>query len=321
MQSFRWTAALLAAAALLGVNTAYSEEATHKRSASKQAAAKAAPKSTIGVVTISPAIRQVVFANPPLNLIVPETLSSLNQVVKDLGKDDRVKIVIFTSDVPGFFFNHFDMSEFPNFLNQAGANAKPLWVELVSNLSSAPFISIAAIHGRTQGGGDELALAFDLRYASREKAVFGQPEVGIGLFPGGGSTDHLARLIGRDRALEVLVSSDDYSAELAEKYGWITRALPDAQLDGFVSKLAHRLATFDKQALVATKKQINAAAFPREAELLSSYGEFAKSLSWPGLQQRMPIWGQIYQEFGPAKVEANLGFYIGEGNRRFGSSR
>lgn len=265
--------------------------------------------------TLSPEIRKVKFSNPPLNLIVPETLLSLNKVVNDLRKDENVKVVIFTSDVAGYFFNHFDMNEFPNFLSQVGEHSKPLWVELITNLSTAPFISIASIQGRTQGGGDELALVFDLRYASKEKAVFGQPEVGVGLFPGGGGTHHLTKLAGRDRALEVFLSSDDYNAELAEKYGWITRAIPDAQLEEFVSTVAHRLATFDKTALVTTKRHINAIAFPKEEDLLNAYTEFAKSLSWPGLQKRMPVFGKIIQEAGPAEVENNLGYYIGKGNR------
>jgi enoyl-CoA hydratase/carnithine racemase len=163
---------------------------------------------------------------------------------------------------------------------------------------------------------DELTLAFDLRYASKEKAVFGQPEVGVGLYPGGGSTDHLTQLVGRDRALEILLTSDDYDAETAEKYGWITRAIPDAKLDDFVARLAARLATFDKTALATTEKKVNASVFPSEAALLASQGEFAKSLSWPGLQPRMQVFGRLYQQHGPLKVESNLGYYVGEGNKQ-----
>ena len=237
-------------------------------------------------------------------------------MVKELGKDENIKVVIFVSDMKGYFFNHFDTSQFPNFLSQVGVDAKPLWVELITNLSNAPFVTIASVHGRTQGGGNELTLAFDLRYASKEKAIFNQPEVAIGLFPGGGGTDMLARLAGRDRALEAFLSADDYNAELAEKYGWVTRAIPDAQLDGFVEKIANRLASFDKTALVTTKKQINKLVFPKEADRLNSYTEFTKSLAWPGLQQRMPLFGKMYQELGLEKVEGNMGFYVGEGNRQ-----
>lgn len=314
MKNLKLAAALIAAS-ILTINMAYAQDAVSNKNSPAQTT-KATQKSTISVEVISPEIRKVKFANPPLNLIVPETLASLNEVIKNLSKDDNVKVVIFTSDVAGFFYNHWDTNEFPNFLSQVGANAKPLWVELMGNLSNAPFITIASINGRTQGGGDELALAFDLRYASKEKAIFGQPEVGIGLFPGGGGTYHLTRLAGRDRALEVLLSSDDYNAETAEKYGWVTRALPEAQLDGFVNKIASRLATFDKTALVTTKRQVNATAFPTEAELTSSYGEFTKSLAWPGLQPRMQLFGKVIQEMGPLKVENNMGYFIGEGNKQ-----
>ncbi|WP_197386898.1 enoyl-CoA hydratase/isomerase family protein [Ralstonia pseudosolanacearum] len=302
------------AAAMLAAVAAHSQEANPPSLAEQTK--QITQKSTINVETISPQIRRIKFTNPPLNFIVPETLSSLNEAVKSLSRDDDVKVVIFTSDVPGYFFNHFDLNEFPNFLRQSSGNSKPMWVDLISNLANAPFISIASIHGRTQGGGDELALAFDLRYASQEKAVFGQPEVGIGLFPGGGSTDHLARLVGRDRAMEILLTSDDYNAADAERYGWITRAVPEQDLDRFVDKIAARLATFDKTALSTTKRRINAAAFPSDVELLNSYGQFAKSVSWPGLQPRVQIFGRIMQEAGPMKVESNLGRYVGEGNKQ-----
>lgn len=305
----------LAFSAALVANAACAQERT-RQTGNEPATIKAAQKSTIRVDRLSAAVARVTFSNAPFNLIVPETLSSLNEAIKELGKDESVKVVVFASDVKGYFINHFDLNEFPNFLRQVGENSRPLMVELTSNISNAPFVTIASIRGRTQGGGDEVSLAFDLRYASKERAVFGQPEVGIGIFPGGGSTDHLTRLVGRDRAIEILLSSDDYSAELAEKYGWVTRAIPDAQLDRFVEEMANRLATFDRTALITTKRQINSVALPKDAELLNSFVEFTKSVSWPGFQQRMPVFGGIYKEVGPGKVEDNMGYYVGEGNRR-----
>lgn len=273
-------------------------------------------KSTISIEHLTPEICKVKFANGPVNVIIPETISSLNETVKELSKDERIKVVIFSSDVAGYFYNHFDLGQFPNFVKQTGADGKPLWVELVTNLAKAPFITIASIRGRTQGGGDELALAFDLRYASKELAVFNQPEVGVGLFPGGGSTNQLPRLTGRDRALEILISADDYTADVAERYGWITRAIPDNQLDSFVLGLARRIATFDKTALITVKQQINATASPTESEILNSQIEFQKSLSWPGLYLRIPVLGKMLNDVGPLKVEKNMGYYIGEANKQ-----
>jgi enoyl-CoA hydratase/carnithine racemase len=192
----------------------------------------------------------------------------------------------------------------------------PTWVDFVVRLSKAPFISIASIRGRTSGGGDELALACDLRYASREHAVFGQPDVGTGILPGGGGSERLPRLIGRDRALEVILSSDDYDADLAERYGWVTRTMADADLDRFVDGIAARLASFDKQALAAAKAQVNRATLPPDADLLAAYGEFATSLTWPGYQARLPQLGKLFAEIGLDEVERRLGYYIGSGNQQ-----
>jgi enoyl-CoA hydratase/carnithine racemase len=273
-------------------------------------------KSSIRVEKVSPEIRKVHFANAPINVIVPETISSLNEVIKNLSKDSTVKVVIFSSDVKGYFFNHFDLTQMANFAGQRTVDGKPMWVDLITNITNAPFITIASIKGRTQGGGDELTLAFDLRYASKELAVFEQPEVGVGLFPGGGGTNILPELIGKDRALEVFASGNDYDATTAEKFGWVTRTLANAELDAFVDKLANRLATFDKTALVTIKQQLNLVAAPTEAERLASYTEFLKSLSWPGLQLRVPVFGAIYGKYGFEKVEQNMGFYLGEGNKQ-----
>ena len=168
--------------------------------------------STIRIERLTPTICKITFANPPANLIVPETVSRLHEVIEEMSEDPQVQVAIFTSSLPGFFFNHYDGTQV---LPLPGADSTPIWVDLVVRLSTAPFISIASIRGRTRGGGNELALACDLRYASREQAVFGQPEVGLGILPGGGGSERLPRLVGRDRALEAILSSDDYDADLA----------------------------------------------------------------------------------------------------------
>ena len=272
--------------------------------------------STISLERLTPNICKITFANPPVNLMVPETVSRLHEVVKELSEDAQVKVVIFTSNVSSYFFNHFDLGEAGNFAILAGADSMPIWVDLVLRLSKAPFISIASIRGRTRGGGNELTLACDLRYASREQAVFGQPEVGTGILPGGGGSERLPRLIGRDRALEVILSSDDYDADLAERYGWVTRTIADTELDRFVDGMASRLASFDKAALAAAKAQVNRATLPPDADLLAAYGEFANSLTWPGFQARMSQLGKGFAEIGLDEVERRLGYYIGIGNQQ-----
>ena len=267
--------------------------------------------STVGLERLSPHIAKVTFSNPPANLIVPETVSRLHDMVVELSQDPDIKVVLFTSSLAEFFFNHFDLNHAMDFPVLPGADAKPAWTDLVVRLTEAPFVSIASIRGRTRGGGNELTLAFDLRYASREKAIFGQPEVGTGILPGGGGSERLPRFVGRGRALEAILSSDDYDADLAEKWGWVTRTLPDAELDAFVEKLAARLASFDRQALAAGKAQINRASLPPQSDLLAAYGEYVGSLSWPGFQTRVARFGQRISESGLVEIELNLGSYIG----------
>lgn len=204
--------------------------------------------STISAERLTPGIRKITFSNPPVNLIVGETVSRLVEVVTELSEDPQVQVAVFTSSTPGYFFNHFDFGRAADFM-PSDPEAMPAWIDLAVRLSTAPFISIASIRGRTRGGGDQLALVCDLRCASREHAVFGQPEVGGGILPGGGATEHLPRLIGRDRALEAILSSNGYDADTAEHYGWVTRTVADAELDDFVDGVATRLASFDKAAL------------------------------------------------------------------------
>ena len=266
--------------------------------------------STISGERLTPGIRKITFSNPPVNLIVGETVSRLVEVVTELSEDPQVHVAVFTSSTPGYFFNHFDLDRVADFM-PSDPEATPAWIDLVVRLSTAPFISIASIRGRARGGGDELALACDLRYASREHAVFGQPEVGGGILPGGGGTERLPRLIGRDRALEAILSSDDYDADTAERYGWVTRTVADAELDDFVNGVATRLASFDKAALAAAKAQVNRATLPPEADLRAAYTEFLSSLTWPGVQEFLPQFEKLTAETGPEELELRLGHYLG----------
>ncbi|TMR94620.1 enoyl-CoA hydratase/isomerase family protein [Nonomuraea basaltis] len=272
--------------------------------------------STISFERLTPKIRKITFANPPVNLMLPETVARLRDLVVEMSEDPEVQVVIFTSGTPDYFFNHFDLAQAGGFAAQPAADSVPANVDLVLRLTKAPFISIASIRGRTRGGGNELALACDLRYASREHAVFGHPEVAGGILPGGGGTERLPRLIGRDRALEAILGSDDYDADLAERYGWVTRAMPDAELDSFVDGMAARLASFDKTALAAAKAQINRATLPPDADLEAAYGEFLSSLTWPGFQARVPGFGKITAELGTDEVERHLGRYLGLANQQ-----
>jgi len=161
-----------------------------------------------------------------------------------------------------------------------------LWRDIVLRLSSAPVVSIAKVRGRTRGIGNEFVLACDMRFASRQSALFGQPEIGVGLVPGGGAMEWLPRLVGRSRALEIVLSGDDFDADIAERYGWVNRTLDDRDLDSFVVTLAQRLASFDRETLAAAKAQVNRFGTPTATELQSSNDLFFPLLALPGAQAR-----------------------------------
>jgi enoyl-CoA hydratase/carnithine racemase len=272
-------------------------------------------QSTIHYERTSPQVAKITFANPPVNLIVGETVLRLTAIVDEFASDPDIQVVVFDSDVPDFFYNHFDLAAAADFPAPEGEGGVPVWTDLVLKLSKAPYITIATIRGRTRGGGNELALAFDLRYASREKAIFGQPKVGGGLLPGGGGTERLPRTIGRDRALEVILTSADYDASTAERWGWVTRALPDAELDAFVDAIVARLASFDRASLASAKAMINRATLPPDADLVAAYGEFAHSLTLPGFLTRAAGTQALAEQAG-IDLEYRLGEYIGITNQQ-----
>lgn len=270
---------------------------------------------TLSLERTSPQIARITFSNPPVNLIIGDTVRRLAEIVAELDADPDIQVLIFDSGVPDFFFNHFDLAAAADFPNSSGPNAVPVWTDTVLKLTKAPYITIAAIRGRTRGGGNELSLACDLRYASREKAIFGQPEVGGGLVPGGGGTERLPRAVGRDRALEVILSSADYDADIAEGWGWVTRALPDDELDAFVDATAARLASFDRTALASAKAMVNRAVLPPDADLVTAYGEYEHSLTQPGFLARAAGTQALVAEVG-LDVEYRLGEYIGIANQQ-----
>jgi enoyl-CoA hydratase/carnithine racemase len=267
------------------------------------------------VENVTENIRRVTFANPPVNLLDADAITEISELVDLLSGDDQVKVVIFDSSVPGYFLNHADGEDFHRLLTMTGDSGNPIFIDLTTRLAAAPFVSIAAIRGRTRGGGAEITSAFDLRYASREEAIFGQPEVAVGLITGGGAGERLPRLLGRDRTLEVLLTGQDYDADRAERYGWVTRAVPDAELDDFVGAVAARIAAFDRQAIAAAKVQVNRGTLPPEADLLASSTEFFQAVTWPGFRARQPAIGRLTAEVGVEEFERNLGDYLGAAGR------
>ena len=223
----------------------------------------------------------ITFSNPPINMFVPETIVELGTLLTELEKDSSVKVVVFESGNPDFFTAHLDVAK-----AAAQPDALGLWRDIVLRLASNPVVSIAKIRGRTRGIGNEFVLACDMRFASRQNAVFGNPEVGVGLIPGGGALEWLPRLVGRSRALEFVLSADDFDADIAERYGWVNRTLDDNDLDSFVDALVKRLASFDGKTLATAKAQINRFGMPTAAELQSSNDMIFPMLAWPDAQAR-----------------------------------
>jgi enoyl-CoA hydratase/carnithine racemase len=261
----------------------------------------------------SPAYWRVTFDHPPLNIFGPETIPQLSEIIRELETDEQVKVVVFDSAVEGFFLTHYNFLAKPEdstSLPPGPTGLQPL-PDLLVRLSRAPVVSIASIRGRATGVGSELSLASDMRFASREKAILSQWEVGAGLVPGGGPMARLPRLIGRGRALEVLLGSNDIRGDVAELYGYVNRSLPDAELDAFVDGLARRLASFDKPAIKETKRLVNLASLPADAEIAPEWDAFITSLGRPSTQARI----KKLLERGwhkPGDVENRLGYYVGE---------
>jgi enoyl-CoA hydratase/carnithine racemase len=261
----------------------------------------------------SPSYWRVTFDNPPLNIFGPETIPQLEEIIQSVETDQRLKVVVFDSAVEGFFLTHYnflakleDSTSMP-----AGRTGLQPLPDMLARLSRAPVVSIASIRGRATGVGSELSLACDMRFASREKAILSQWEVGAGLVPGGGPMARLPRLMGRGRALEVLLGADDINGELAERYGYVNRSLPDDALDGFVDALAVRISSFDKRALADTKHLVDVASLPTDTEIAPEWDAFIASVQRPSTQARVKkLMEQGFHK--PGDVENRLGHYIGQ---------
>jgi len=245
----------------------------------------------------SPAYWRVTFNHPPLNIFGPDAIPQLNEIITALETDAHVKVVVFDSAIQGFFLTHYDFLaklEDTTGLPPGPTGLQPL-PDMLVRLSRAPVASIASIRGRATGVGSELALACDMRFASR----------------GGGPMARLPRLMGRGRALEVLLGADDIPGDLAELYGYVNRSLPDADLDPFVESLATRIASFDKRAISETKRFADVASLPPDFEIAPEWDVCFASIMRPAARERI----KKLMERGfhkPGDVEDRLGYHVGQ---------
>jgi enoyl-CoA hydratase/carnithine racemase len=222
-----------------------------------------------------PGYWRVTLSHPPINTVDDLMYDEIFDLVQAIDGEPGLKVVTFESANPDYFLAHYGVGE------SRSRFGVPPWRDASVQLAHSNVLSIAVIRGRARGGGSEFTLACDVRFASREKAIFGQPEVGFGLIPGGGALERLPLLVGRSRAIEIALGADDFDADTAEKYGWINRAIPEAELDDFVNGFVRRVLSFDGQALATAKQRLNQAFMAEPDQLEATGAAFVETLRSP----------------------------------------
>jgi enoyl-CoA hydratase/carnithine racemase len=240
------------------------------------------------VIEESPAYWRIVFDYPPFNIVDATLYQALQGLLARMDASTSLRVVVFESANPEFFLAHFDLTgNIGNITTAVGPSGLPILTDTFVRITRSAVASIAKIRGCVRGVSSEFVLACDMRFASRENALLGQPEVGVGVHPGGGGTERLPPLVGRGRALEIVLGANDFDGDTAAQYGYVNRALPDKELDGFVDALARRIATFDGRAIAAAKHLINQVSLPSADNLLSALSSFQTALTWPETLQRV----------------------------------
>ena len=206
---------------------------------------------------------RAVFDYPPFNVVDGDVFQALQDLLVRMETTETLRVVVFESALPDFYLSHFDLTgKLGNVMTGLGPSGLPILMDTFVRLTKVPVVSLAKIRGCVRGVSSEFVLACDMRFASRENTKLGHPELGVGLHPGGGGTERLPHLVGRGRALEIVLSANDFDGDTAERYGYVNRSLPDAELDGFVDALARRIASFDRRALAAAKHLVNEVSLP-----------------------------------------------------------
>lgn len=237
------------------------------------------------VVEETPAYWRIIFDYPPFNVADGTMFQALQDLLARMNVDPSLRVVVFESANHDFYLSHFDLTgKLGNVMTAVGL---PVLADTFVRITRSPVVSIAKVRGCVRGACSEFVLACDMRFASRENTRLGQPEVGVGLHPGGGGTERLPHLVGRGRALEIILGANDFDGDTAERYGYINRALPDAELDGFVDTLARRIASFDLGAIAAAKNLVNQVSLPSADRILDALNSFQTALTWTEPQRRI----------------------------------
>jgi enoyl-CoA hydratase/carnithine racemase len=244
--------------------------------------------SPMQVIEETPGYWRAIFDYPPFNVVDGDIFQALQDLLVRMETTQTLRVVVFESALPDFYLSHFDLTgRLGNVMSAIGPTGLPILMDTFVRLTRAPVVSLARIRGCVRGVSSEFVLACDMRFASRENTKLGHPELGVGLHPGGGGTERLPHLVGRGRALEIVLSANDFNGDTAERYGYVNRSLPDSELDGFVDALARRIASFDRRALVAAKNLVNKVSLPPSDRLLDAFTSFGTALTWPEAQRRI----------------------------------
>jgi len=253
----------------------------------------------------------VEIAAPPMNLLGPELVRDLASLIQRGEADDTLQVLVFRSADPEYFISHVDVTRVREYRAEAARlTGEASLASLFRRLSSSRLVTIAQVEGRARGAGSEFVLACDMSFAARESAIFCQLELAFGVIPGGGGVQHLTRLLGRARALEVMLSADDYDADLAERYGWINRALPARTLGEFVRSLAHRIGAFPGAGHIALKSRVDAIALAPAEDFRRDSDAFGEGMRNPEAQER--IHAALEHGFQTREGEVSLGRWLGD---------
>jgi len=241
-------------------------------------------------VRINKGVAFVTIDNPPMNLLNMQLIGEFAKLQRKIAKDDDVRVIVFDSADPDFFIAHFDVS-----LLATLPDEPPPRIEVLTGMHlvceafrTMPKVSIAKLEGIARGGGSEIVLALDMRFGAIGKTIIGQPEIDVGIIPGGGGTQRLPRLIGRSRAMEAILGGIDFTAELAEKYGYINRAFPPNELTPYVEDLAYRIASYLAESIAIAKQAVlTALEQPIVEGLIEESNLFMKACALPVAKERM----------------------------------
>lgn len=256
----------------------------------------------------------ITIDNPPINLFDLSLMREINRLGKEVEADDDVKVVVFDSANPDFFIAHADVDLILQLPTEAPPKSDSLgfFHTMVDRFRTMPKVSIAKIEGRARGGGSEFVLSLDMRFGALGRAILSQLEVALGIIPGGSGSQRLPRLMARSRALEVVLGCDDFPAELAERYGYINRALPPDEIGPFVERLAYRIASFPPEAIALAKASVGSAELPTVEGLLEEAHYFNQSVATDEARQRMKRFMERGGQTREAELELGLLDRLGE---------